>query len=224
MQLVMRHENDFCKLRCLQWPALYVETLTNPAPTSLLKSLMSKTKEKGPRKAAKKLNAKEELDRELRRRRLQLQFLVTREEFLTVWPVLQAASKNLAGVTGLVFAGSLTFLGLSNAAPFDDLILLKLSWGALAISIIAHVFVYIAGLDSHINHVRTETHSNTSKKIFELKDAETVVSGLQESIRAHWYQAVFFRSNRYLAIALVLQVFGLILGGILMGMFITENI
>lgn len=162
----------------------------------------------------------QQLEKQRKTRNLRLQLFENRETFLLSYPTANEASKSFANINGLLFAGSLTFLGLSTEST--DIDLLRISWLCLAISIMMYLFVSIALLDSFMSHGRAESYTKRAQA--SIKNERNNLHSLIDGIKGHWNQKDFFRSIRYLVVFLILQFIFLLIGGVFMGLFILENL
>lgn len=146
--------------------------------------------------------------------------------FIATWPIVKEASKTFANVAGLIFAGSLTFLGLRLKVSLDDTALLQWSWIFLGTSVFMHLFVYMAGLDAHLGHHKASGAYNQLTKIAKGKDGnwQPDEQFMKANFRMYWDQKTFFRSSRYLIFALIFQVLTLLGAGFYMAQFIATNI
>jgi hypothetical protein len=155
--------------------------------------------------------------------RFKLATINTRTTFILVEPLLEKTSKSLLTVATVIFGGSLTFLGLRNG--YEHTTYLRLSWLMLAISVVIHLFVQIAMLDSLIAHGRTETdvdRANESLKEGNLLD--TISGFFRSAFTSHYNQQLFFRSVRYTQFFLLLQFITVLLGGCFIGIFVWLNL
>ena len=154
------------------------------------------------------------------KRRFWLAGIDTRTTFLLVREELQGTSKALLNAATVAFAGSLTFLGLRDSVT--NTTCLKWAWAILAFSVLMHLFVHIAVLDGLMSHGRTETDANRATE--ELSGGDLIKGFFKNAFSSHHNQQLFFRSARYTILFLVMQVFSVLAGGVLMGIFVWQNL
>jgi hypothetical protein len=155
--------------------------------------------------------------------RFKLLSIDTRETFLLVEPTIQSTTRSILTVCTVIFGGSLTFIGLRD--NIKSSIFLKYSWLVLALSVVAHLFVLVATIDSLVAHGKTETDSKRALEgASEGNFMDKITGFFKNAFSSHYNQQLFFRSSRYLVSSLIIQIVLLLIGGALMGVFIWQNV
>lgn len=142
------------------------------------------------------------------------------DEFKAVATTIRESAKASSGIAGLLFAGSLTFLGLSGKlASIQEDSLLKYSWILLMGTVLLQVVVYLISISASLHHDRIDRRTKADKDKF----GELVgIVGVPQWFMDAWRR--FSTVATLLISALIFQVLLLIAGTILMMLFILANI
>lgn len=169
---------------------------------------------------AKKTDKKDDpLKQIIKKRRFRILGIDTRQTFLLAQPSIEKNSKTLLTVATFVFAGSLTFLGLREQV--QDTLYLKLSWTALGVSVLIHAFVHVVLLDALMAHGRVETDNERATRLLKEK---ALLEFSKEAFSSFANDGVFRKSTNLIINLLILQNVIVVIGGILMGVFIWQNL
>lgn len=161
------------------------------------------------------------LEKEIAKKsRFKLAGINSRATFMMVEEAIKSTSKSLLTIASVIFAGSLTFLGLTDKV--GDSGLLKWSWLILGASVLAYLFVRMAIIDSLLLHGRTETDAKQAED--RLVQEGLTMNFFKAVFSSHGNQANFFKVVSWLLAFLILQALAVIAGGILMGMFVWQSL
>ena len=146
----------------------------------------------------------------------------TRQAFLETLSYLKSFSKNCSTIVGLVFAGSLTYLGLLKGHIFDSE-LLGSAWVFLGASVVAQLALHLAGLGGLLSHWRTE--GANVRAVDGLKIGGKDVNELARlAIVAHQHEQNFRATSNLVLPLFIAQVAALVVAGVLLGIFVSKNL
>lgn len=157
-------------------------------------------------------------------------------EFIATTAVFRESSKVSAGFAGLLFAGSLTFLGLAKGQRFhfDDEWALRIAWITLAVSASLQVFVYLFSIATHLTQKRIDEQKERQTKRDEYSKEYTPVlhslTAAADSLNSlfgnsnFWELRDFNKRVKWLVGSLLFQVVTLLIGAIFIMVFVTTNI
>ena len=159
--------------------------------------------------------------------------ITSSEEFAVVATTVRESAKASAAVAGLLFAGSLTFLGLSGVTgDLEGVWALRVSWILLMLSVFLQVAVYLVSISTSLSQARITMDKKRAEKAAEDRKERykelglssmplwggVVVSGLDDKERR------FLEVARVLVGLLVSQALCLAIGTVFMMIFIHANV
>lgn len=148
----------------------------------------------------------------------------TRHAFRLVTPHIEEYSKVALTIAGLIFAGSLTFIGLGKGTlDLNDIHILKLSWFALGVSMVLQLIIFLLIIGGNLSDTRAQIAADKAAELMSVNNAIRD-EALKETIKSHRHQSNFFAAARWTIPMLIGQVLSLVTGGVLMSVFVIENL
>lgn len=153
--------------------------------------------------------------------------LHNRHSFEKLVPHVRDFSKTTAAITGLLAAGSLTFIGLFGVEKFPDLLWLKVGWTALGLSTLTHLGTFLAVLAVVAGIDRQKNYDEWVELLpfgTEDKDEEKGMQAAAINIKVELHYRQLRNTVRGMFVFLISQSAFLLLGGAALIIFATATI